>query len=104
LPNQGRRLLNVEVVYNDRAFKIEQVGFSLEMPWSSASNAFCAFAGAPQIPSLYRVLDLKSNVWIPEPSFVGDLKTDSIALIANDFIAKIGNDPVTVSAMLQIVR
>jgi hypothetical protein len=104
VPNQDRKLSRTEVIHADRVFRIEQISFSADMPWPSASNALCAFAEAPQDPSRYKILDLQNNVWIPEPAVVGDLKAESIALVAKEFISKIGDDPAAVSAMLQMLR
>jgi len=99
---KGYRRFSVYVIYNDKINKIPQVEMPESTQWSTVSNGCCVAAGAPQNPQKYKILDVKKGVWLPTPSTLAELKSDSIALVSVDFANLYNNDANTIEGILLV--
>ncbi len=99
---KGCRRFSVFVIYKNKINKISQADLPRDLPWVQASNGFCVGFGAPQNPEEYKTLDVKQGVWLPTPSTIAKLNSDSIALVHVDVANSYSNDAAAIAAILHI--
>lgn len=101
----GYRRLRVVVMANGRTGTIERADVPSELPWDQLACSFVVGFGLPQVPSLYRVLDVDRGAWLQQPPNAGELKTNSqlIGLVDQEAAERYGHDAATVAAVVRAV-
>jgi len=97
----GFKRVAAAVITRQGVKRIERVDLPKTMPWPQASQALCAAADAPQDPPRYKLLDVDKTKWIEKPPTVQGLRSASIALVHEDMVGMLQDDPHLVVALLR---
>ena len=101
LSDPNFRELDVVLLSGNEVKSFGIQNYPIRMEWIPFVNAFCALAGLPQKAGAYRLFDRENQQWLDNPSTVGDIPSDRIALIHKEDATNLGNDTWTIGVVVK---